>query len=177
MSNQDYGEYWITVLGQTSPTQIAQECDLFGTTRDEIDEWLNQAEVEALREGNVDRDEWDDILEGWATFHRDALEALVEAADEGASVSIPTRVLKAIEALDFGEVEDYYHDEREIRAKREAWNDSKEEWKDAREALLDATKRAEVEEALVRMSDAEAEWGDDPTTTDARRILTRAGII
>ena len=97
--------------------------------------------------------------EGWWDDD-DAAEA-AEAAEERR---------EAAEAVEWGDVEDYYPDD-EAEERREDWDSDGRAWAEAIREALDATTLAAQREALADAAQIEREWGDCPATDRVARIL------
>lgn len=78
--------------------------------------------------------------------------------------------IEAIEALSFGEVEDYYP-EREALSRRDAWNESAGLWHDLVQCALSSPTKTQALIHLRVASRVEKEWGDDPLTRQVLDIL------
>lgn len=77
----------------------------------------------------------------------------------------------AVEAVSFGEIDDYYTDEAEIADKRDAWDASAAAWAEAIAAMLESESREEAAKHLKEASRIEYEWGCDPSTAEVAGIV------
>lgn len=109
-----------------------------------------------------------------ATIDPIALEEALEADDaviRYAVVWSPDR--NAARAVEWGEIESYYHDDAEIERKRADWADSGESWESERDEAAAAPDRETAIGHLSTMRQIEQEWGDCPATL---RVAAALGI-
>ena len=68
-----YEGYWKAIFGHRNVRQVVAEFDLDGRNRVALDEWLSQAEVDAVLQEGIDLN----CIFGWDDFHARALTELL----------------------------------------------------------------------------------------------------
>lgn len=91
------------------------------------------------------------------------------------STTLTETQIAALAALEWGEIENCYHDDDEIAAKRPSWEADAAAWTALRDSLADANATpADRAGILAEMASLESDWGDDPSTRQAREIVRGA---
>jgi hypothetical protein len=142
-----------------------------GNTAAEAIESLEGTALQSAGNSAIDALNW---CAGAGWWSHDDVEEMVEIDEDGdevADFAITPEQDAQILAIDFGEIEDYYSDDDEIEAKREAWDSASDSWDTAVADLRVSTSTKETKQHLATMSRIEDDWGDDPATQRIRQIL------